>query len=203
MNLSITNISIDKWPVASAGITILAGETRVIDRTLDEVLSMRELHRDIAAGIFVIELTPTPDELASEILTSAFREFPVLATDLLSGDITVRKSFAAGITAGPDDVVIYAVGALPALLGPKYRVIDAYAVILTPVGGSSLTVKDAPAGVQLAVVSSAAADIARATALGAAAASVQVTLGPTKGLIFTRSNDNVAGELYITLRKEA
>ena len=124
---------------------------------------------------------------------------PVAATDVASGLVLFHKAFTAGGGGSPDDVTVIAANALPF----KFRVVDAWAAIGTGIGASTLNVytRAAGAGTLLAgPIDSASAQLARMTG---PTASVVATPASTEGVFVRRSDDGVAGEVFILVRRES
>jgi hypothetical protein len=201
--LTITNVSADAYYLNDIYVAIPAGESVVIQRAISEISAMAGLQAAVAAGTLTFAVAYDVAELDSGLAQSAGQSIPaaVEAADLVSSAILIRKAMVSGGATGTaDDVTIYAVNNLPYPI----RILDARAVISTAVGGSSLTVRSAAAGggTQVAVVSSAAAGIARATALGVSNTSVLLTPGSSVGLFVRRSDRSVVGEIVISARRE-
>jgi len=200
---SITNISSDEVHLGDFYLTIAAGETKTLsNRSVDEVSGLSSVQREVADGNITFTVTPTADELASGLMAPPnsisgddFQE--VAAAAPLSGVAEIRSEFAAGGGGSPDDVALYAANALPY----KFRVLDAHVKVSTAVGGSTLLLRDeaAGAGTLLASMSGAATGRSEMSDNLTAVA----TPGATKGLFLRRSDNGVAGEVIITIRRES
>jgi len=201
--ITITNVSSDAFYLNDIYATIPAGESVETQRAISEISAMAGLQAAVTAGVLTLSIEYSASELASGLALAAGPSIPaaVEATDLVAAPISIRKAMVSGGTSGTaDDVTIYAVNNLPYAI----RILDAHAVISTAVVGSSLTVRSAAAGAgtQAAVVSSASAGVARASALGASNTSVVLTPGSSVGLFVRRSDRSVVGEVVITARRE-
>jgi hypothetical protein len=201
--ITITNVSSDAFYLNDIYATIPAGESVETQRAISEISAMAGLQAAVTAGVLTLSIEYSASELASGLALAAGPSIPaaVEAADLVAAPISIRKAMVSGGASGTaDDVTIYAVNNLPYAI----RILDAHAVISTAVIGSSLTVRSAAAGAgtQAAVVSSASAGVARASALGASNTSVLLTPGSSVGLFVRRSDRSVVGEVVITARRE-
>lgn len=216
MNVEIINNTSEIVPIREMYTSIGANATISTDQFFPgDLEKMEDLQAKKADGTLTVNVTFTDDELASLLVTApgSVQAAAAAATDDASTTdeagqasitITVWRSFVAGVPGTADDVVIFSEGDMPAEYGPKYRLIDAMAVVSAAVALSTLTIRnrEANAGDQLALLDSASVGLKRATALGAADSSVQTTLDATHGLVIRRSDRGVAGEVMLTLRKE-
>jgi len=209
MQVVIQNPGATDIPVSGLDIVIRAGlTTSPIDIAANRMSDLVDLMAKAAAGSLVVTVTPTAAEIASGFLAppqsmQADDMAPVAAIEIVSGLILGRFAFTALAAGTPDNLSIAAVGATPAALKDKFRIINAWADIVTGIALSTLTLKPIVGGTQLAVVSSAAPGPQVLVALGAANASVVQTVSPTTGLILNRSDRGVAGEIFFFARRES
>lgn len=200
---TIVNLSSDPIPMGDFYFRDLAvGETLVLtDRSASEVSSLRVVQEELAAGNISFSVAYTAAELASGLMSPPnsiggddFQE--VAAATPMAPVSTFYKAFVAG-GGGPDDVVIFAANNLPF----KFRVLDAHVKVSAPIGGATLLLRDeaAGAGNLLASMSGAAAGRDEMSDNTTAVA----TPGATKGLFLRRSDNGVAGEVIVTVRRES
>lgn len=203
MQVTITNVTSESVLIQDLYTTIEAGESITVERSSTDLPRMASLQKNIADGNVTISVTPTADEIASGLLQSpqtiqAADMAPVDATDVAAGLVVLRVPLVAGGGGSPDDVQAYAANALPF----KFRVLDAWAMVSTGVGASTLNVYTQAAGAGTLVagpLDSAAAGIVRMTGPNASALAVP---GATEGLFIRRSDDGVAGEVCLLVRRE-
>lgn len=203
MQVAITNITSESVLIQDLYISIAAGDTVTVDRASTDLPRMASLQDALAAGSVTVVVTPTADEIASGLLQApktveARDQAPVDAADVAAGAILLRAELAAGAGGSPDDVTVYAANALPF----KFRVVDAWAMISTAVGASTLNLytQAAAAGTLVAgPLDSAATGIVRMTG---PTTSALATPGATEGLFVRRSDDGVAGEVFLLVRRE-
>jgi hypothetical protein len=204
MQLVVTNISSDPVYIRDLYIEIPAGESVTTDRAASDMSGMSGLIEALDAGTVSVSLTPSAAEIASGFLTppqavQAVDMAPVAAAEIAAGLVVLRVPLVAGGGGSPDDVTAYAANALPF----KFRVLDAWAMISTGVGASTLNAytQAAAAGTLLAgPIDSALAGIVRMTGPNASALAVP---GATEGLFIRRSDDGVAGEVFLLVRRES
>jgi hypothetical protein len=142
---------------------------------------------DIAAGW----ATPPQSVESSDIAS-------VGSSDVAAATILFRQAFAAVVGAGaPDDIAVFAVGSLPF----KCRVVDAWAFVATPINPSTIDARtQAVAGGTL--LASFDTGTAGRVSLSAPNASTQAVPGSTEGLFLHRSDNRVAGEVFLLVRRE-
>lgn len=204
MQLVVTNISSSPVYIRDLYVEIPAGGSVTTERSGSDLSGMEGLIVALDAGTVSVAITPTSAEVASGFLTppqavEARDMAPVAASYVASGLILLRVPLTAGGGGSPDDVIAYALNALPF----KFRVLDAWALISVAVGGSSLHVytRAAAAGTLVAgPVASAAVGIYRMTGPNACVLAVP---GATEGLFVRRSDDAVAGEICLLVRMES
>lgn len=204
MQLVVTNISSSPVYIRDLYTEIAAGESVTTERSGSDLSGMTGLIEALDAGTVSVSVTPSAAEIASGFLTppSAIQAqdmAPVAAADIAAGLVVLRVPMAAGGGGAPDDVTAYAANALPF----KFRVLDAWALISTAVGASTLNVYTQAAGAGTLVagpIDSAVAGIARMTGPNASALAVP---GATEGLFVRRSDDGVAGEVFLLVRRES
>lgn len=123
------------------------------------------------------------------------KQVGVVDANGLSPLLVIRKSFSAGGGGSADDVTIYGANA------PfGFRVVDSWLYVLTAVGGSTCTLRDATGGAGNALsdaFSSAATGKKENTALTATR-----TIAANGTVVLRRSDNGVAGEVFLLAQKE-
>jgi hypothetical protein len=117
---------------------------------------------------------------------------------LLSGDFEIRKSFTAGVAGTPDDVAIFAAGAVPG----KMRILAVEGVVATAIVATTLQVRTLAGGLGTLVGEIAGTPAGHQSSTSTVTATQVVTPGPTIGLFLRRSDRGVAGEVIIRGRYE-
>jgi hypothetical protein len=180
------------------------GDTVTFSRKGSDLSRMTSLQTLVAAGKVSVVVVPTADELASGLLTpplaiQAADIQPVAAAVVDAPDVTLRISVPAGVGGGADDVTVYPLNAFPY----KARVMWARAIVSATPGASTVALRTQPggAGLLLATLSTAAVGPVPAPAAGFNASTV-VTPGAGVGLFVRRSNNTIACEIEVTLRRE-
>ncbi len=180
------------------------GDSVTFSRKASDLSRMTSLQAAAAAGKVSVSVVPTADELASGLLTppqtiQAADMQPVAAAVVDAPTITLRVPVPAGVGGGADDVTVYALNAFPY----KARVMWARAIVSATPGASTVALRtqSGGAGTLLATLDT--------TALGpvpgptaAFTGSTVVTPGASVGLFVRRSNNTIACEIEITLRRE-
>jgi len=218
METRITNLTVKKQPIRELYSAVPAGIGQVLSTTAlyaPDLQKMTDLQSKVAEGLVEVAIVPTAAEIASGLLGGLDMGQPAAVAPVLdtnvdnamaqaSQDIIIRRFFAAGAGGAPDDVTIFGEGLMPHSLGPKYRVLDAFMLISVNVAAMVVTVRNRAAGVgdQLAVLDAATTGLKRPTAMGAGNVTVLTTLDATHGLVLRRGDSAIAGEIFITLRKE-
>lgn len=174
----------------------------VANRSVHELDGMRDLKAKVAAGDVSISISYTATDL-----TAGFAQAPgsveavdaaaVAAATAAAAPITFRVPMTAGGGGAPDDVTVFAANLLPF----KFRVIDAYALISTAVGASTLSVRTQAAGAGTLLASLSSATTGRQPLTGPNASAL-ATPGATEGLFIRRSDNGVAGEVVVIARRE-
>lgn len=199
----ITNLTSADVLIQELYATVPAnGSITVTDREPCDLLKMPMLLAALTAAQVSLSITYTPEEIASGLITppdavQAVDMAPVAATDAASGLVLIRAEFPAGVGGAPDDVQVYAAGALPF----KFRAVDVWALVSTAVGASTLDAytQAGGAGTLLGSVPSA---VTGRNAMTAPLATAVATPGATEGLFIRRSDSGVAGEVFILARRE-
>lgn len=209
MDFTFTNLSSTEQHIGDFyGLTLApAGEpgaTKTITgRFASVVPTLTRTQALVEAGTITFSTTPSSAETSSGMLTP---DLAVEASDMASvaaGSVesmsqTFYHSFAApGGGGSPADVIIIAVDALPY----KFRVIDAVMMVTTAVGASSSVLRDEAAGAGTAIATFDSGSTGRVVDATRDATDV-ITPGATKGLILRLSDDAVAGEIAVTIRRE-
>jgi hypothetical protein len=201
----ITNIHTEAVHLGDFYKTLAVGETITLEnRDPNELSGMPTVQTALAAAQISLVITPSADELASGLLTPKnaveAQDFQaVAAADPAAPIQVIYKAFAAGTPGTPDDVVIYAANALPY----KMRVLDVIGFVATNIAAETVKVNDEAAG---AGTDAATLDYGAATGRvvdAAVTATTVYTPGATKGLFLRRSDQGVAGEVLILVRRES
>lgn len=202
-SITITNLTSQPLPITELYATIAPNGTLTTNRYASDLPRMTSLQAAIAAGSAALTVAYSSNELASGLTqapqsTTDKSAQPVAADATATQEIEVRKTLTAGVAGTPDDVTVYALNALPY----KCRVIDAYAIISTAIGASTLQIRSqaAGAGTLCAEISSAA--LGKAEWDSTVTATQVLTPGSSVGLFIRRSDRGVAGEVVVVLRKE-
>lgn len=195
--LTITNLSAtDKLNLGDFYVELAASGVLVTERAWVDVPRMKALMASVAAGAASLSIAYTADEIASGLGVGG--SFPVVAAAVESGLTVIRKAFVAGGGGVPDDVIVYAVGDLP----NGYRVVDAYAFVGTAVALSTLELNSQPASAGTLYATFSSATTGRKTDATLTSA-IKLTNATTDGLYIYRSDNGVAGEVYLLCRAEA
>jgi hypothetical protein len=203
MDVTITNISAAPVAIGDLYTTIPVGGFVTTKRSASQLSAMVGLQKAVESNLVTVAATLESFESASGLAipsgTIQAGDVAVVApTDAAAATFEIRKSFAVGAGGAPDDVTVYAANSLPY----KVRVLDAYALVSTAVGASTLQARDQAAGAgQLAAQMSAAATGRSAMTLPTA--SVVLTPGALIGLFIRRSDSGIAGEVVLTCRRES
>lgn len=202
---TITNLTSEDIYLGDFYAWCRVGTPMVLEnRSADEVSGLRVTQEQLAAGNISFVITSTAAELASGLLapsnTVEARDFQqVAAADVAAPVQVLFKAFAAGVGGSPDDVVVYAAGELPY----KMRILDVIGFVDTTVVAATVDVQDEAAG---AGTTAATLDFATATGRVTNDTFTGTTVydtGATKGLFLRRSDDGVAGEVLIYVRRES
>lgn len=170
----------------------------------DELNRSAEFAQLVSDGVFTITRVPGTDVELSEAISVAAETVNV--TDLAEVDsnhmgsmVVLRKAYTSGGSSGtPDDVTIFA-----ATCPMGLRVVDAFTVVTTAVGASTLSVRTATAGggtLLVAALSSGAAGLARSAGTSPTATSLVASGG---SIYIRRSDRSVVGELFLVCVKES
>jgi hypothetical protein len=203
-SILITNISGAPLPLSDLGSKTLAvNEAVTIQRPAGFISSMRSLIAALAAGSITVLVTPTAEEIASGLLTPPQAVQPVdmaavASTDVAAVEGEFRKAFAAGGGGSADDVTIFAANNFPY----KVRITGMRTRVKTGVSGATVVARTAAAGGGTAL-GTCDAEAAGTTFEKTGADSVVVTPGTLVGLFIRRSDSGVAGEVYLSYRRES
>ena len=124
---------------------------------------------------------------------------PAATTAVSVGAYTIiRQSFPAALTGNPDDVTVYAAGALPF----RMRIANIWGYVATAVGAVTVNVRSAAggAGTDVGTVAFGATGYIAMTPV-VANTTIELTPGATIGLFLRRSNDTVAGEVLMLVQR--
>lgn len=199
----ITNISAGTVHIGDFLLDIPAGATASISgRDGSEVPGLFHVRQKLLAGLITFRVEYTGDEIAS-----GFNAPPnsvggddtqeVAAAELLAVPMSIYEDIAAGAGGAADDATIYAVDSLPF----KFRILQVWLDVETPVGASSATLRDeaAGAGQTLATFDTATVGIKTSSSdLG-----LVVTPSATTGLFLRRSDSGVAARVVLFGRRES
>lgn len=200
--LTITNISGSDLHLGDFYLTIPAGASRDVDRAANDISGLPTLQKALADGAATLSVQYTADELASGLLSlpdavQAEDMAPVAASALPSPAVLLRASIPAGAGGAPDDVALFAVGAVPW----KFRILDAWAFVSAGNGvGEAIQLRTALAGGGTLLSTLDATNTGRIS--GAATATGLVTPGGSVGLIARRSDSAIAAEVCLIVRRE-
>lgn len=207
MDVTVTNTTSPSEAVTLGDIyktLAAAGDSCTFSRKASDLSRMTSLQALVAAGKVSVSVVPTADELASGLLTppqtiQAADMQPVAAAVVDAPTVTLRVSVPAGVGGTADDVTVYALNSFPY----KARVLWARAIVSVAVGSSTaaLRTQAGGAGTLLATLDTGTpGPVSGPTS--AFTASAVVTPGSSVGLFVRRSNNTVACEIEITLRRE-
>lgn len=202
--ITITNLTSEVQHIGDlyADLSASPGTIVLNNRAANELDGMRSLKALILAGSVSVSVAYSAADVASGFTTPIQSVEPKdilpVAADGMTAGIVLRKAMVAAGPGAPDDVEIFAVGALPF----KLRVVDFWAQVVTNIAGS-LQLRDeaAGAGTLAGTVDSTTAGRIQGTA--PSNATVVLTPGATKGLFIRRSDNGVDGEVFVLLRPES
>jgi len=171
-----------------------------VERTTTDLPRMKTLQAAIAEDRVAVSVTYSPDEVASGLASppnavEAQDIAAVSAPTPMSGVALVRHSLLAGGGGSPDDLTV--IETLPF----KFRIIDAWGFVSAPVSGSTLEVRTQAggAGTKLAELDSGSTGQKRWQGLLSTGVA---TPGTLEGLFVHRSDNGVAGEVFLLVRPE-
>jgi hypothetical protein len=200
--LQIENITTEDIYLRDFYTNLLAGKSITVDRAASDLPRLASLQKAVADGQVSLSVSYSADEAASGLhappaVTEAGDLAPVAPGTPAAALFTIFKDIPAGAGGAPDDVEIYPAGGLPS----TFRVLDVLAFVSTPVGGSSVTLRDEAAGAGSALA--AAVPTASAGRKTADSTSTSVaTPASAKGLFARRSDSGIALQLVIIARPE-
>jgi hypothetical protein len=206
--VTVTNLSATEGLyIGELYTTIPAGGSIVISRSTSDLSRMSGLQQAVAASSAAVSVALETYETSSGLAVApgsvqAQDMQPVAATDAAAGEITIRKAFTAGGALGtPDDVTIFAAGAVPY----KMRILDAVAYLSTASGGALklLTIRTEAGGTGVACAEISSASTGRAGQTATVTASQVVTPGTAVGLFIRREDRDAVGEVVLTVRRES
>jgi hypothetical protein len=200
----VTNVSSAPVYISDFYTTVAVGKSVTTTRAPSDLPRMASLQSAIAAGTVTVAVTLSTNEVSSGLA-----EAPqvVQAADIAPGaasgfvaDATLRIPIPAGVGGSADDIVVYALNAIPL---PKFRVINAIAYWSAGTGaGEYVQVRTASAGGGTLVTRVPATGTGQATVDPSITATVDVVNGPSVGLFVRRSTNIIGGELFLTVRPE-
>ena len=198
---TITNLTSSPVYIGDFYYNLAANEVLTLTgRSLNEVPDLASVQEKVADGLVTFGITPTADELASGMMSppNAIQAQDLQAVD--AADVAaVEQTFYKEVTAtgAPDDVVIFAAGALPY----KFRVLEAIFVVSTSPGASTADLRDeaAGAGTDLGGFDQGSTGRKYSDELSAPV----VTPGAAKGLFLNRSDGDSVGYVLVRVRREA
>lgn len=201
---TITNLTSEEIYLGDLRISVKTTEPRILqNRSTSELADLTTTMERFAAGDIAFDVTLSVAEKASGLLlaqntVNGEDVAEVAAAEVLAVSPTLFKDMAAGGGGSPDDVTIYAAGAVPF----KFRVLDAWAWVDSTPGASSVTIRTeaAGAGDVLATFDTGTTGLKQSTtALG----TVVVTPGAAIGVFGRRSDDAIDGRVFLLIRRES
>jgi hypothetical protein len=195
--LTVTNLSSAPVFIGDLYTTVPVGGSITTTRNATDLPAMHGLQAAIVAGSVAASIQYSTTESGSGFVGQGEPAGPATG---LSTEIVVRTPLTSGGSSGTaDDVVVYALNALPA---PKLRIIDAYAILSTVVASSHIQLYTQAAAAGTLVTSISSATAGRAGTEVTDTATVVITNGSTVGLFAHRTDRSVVGELFVVLRPE-
>ena len=194
---TVTLTAVKDVHVGDVGVSLKAGDVLKFERAASDIPRLKSVAAAIAAGDLTMQVAYSADEKASGIASppgsvDAADAAPVAADGTIALGQVARKALAAGAGGAADDTTVLTASA-------NLRVVDAWAIITTPVTAATLDIRDATAGAGtlLASLSAATAGVSRlSTSAGSA------VLASGKPLVIRRSDSGVAAEVFVLLRSE-
>ena len=164
-------------------------------RALSDLGRMSDLMAKLDAHTVSMSVVPTADELAAGV---GITQANVATAGVSSELVMFHVPLVAGVVGTADDVTIFAANALPF----KFRVLDASLLVSAAVGASTVQIwtHAAAAGTEIASFSSGSTGAVEGVFVGNA--TTVVAPSSTNGLFAHRSNNTVAGEVMLLVRKE-
>ena len=202
MDCVVTNISASSVTIRDLYKTLAPGESVSFSRPSSHLPTMGGLQAAIMAGTVTFTATPTAAEVASGLLAppasiQAVDMQPVDPTGVDAGEIVWRVPLVAGVGGTADDVTGFALNAVPY----KARIMSVRGLVLTAVGAATVQVRTQAAGAGTLIGTLDFGTVGNA-ALTGFTSSVVLTPGSTVGLFARRSNNTVAGEIFLGVRRE-
>ena len=200
--ITITNLTTLDVPITELYDKVPAGvgKTLVVQRFQAVFTRMPNLMAAINASKVSIAIVYTADELASGLLIPSAvgpgAVAPVAPAVVDAAPIVMRAPLPIGVPAVPDDIALFAAGALPY----KFRVLDAHVKVSAAVALSTLVLRDEALGAGNVLASMSGAATGRSDMTDNLTA--LATPGPLKGLFVNRSDGGVVGEVIVLIRKE-
>lgn len=200
--LTIQNLTNEEVLLQDLYTSIAPNGTIKVERTTTDLPRMKTLQAAIAEDKVAVSVTYSPEEVASGLASppNAVEAQDIAAVSALtpmSGVALIRQSLGAGGGGSADDTVVIVAGGLPF----KFRIIDAWGYVSTPVSGSTLEVRTQVGGVgtKLAELDSNSTGQKRWQGLLSTGVA---SPGALEGLFVRRSDDGVAGEVFLLVRPE-
>lgn len=194
--VTILNLTASPVYVSDIYTSVPANASLDITRSVSDLSRMAALQSLIAAGSLSAAVTYSADEKASGLIDVGTTASA--ATGIGDEDI-IRVPFAAGVAGTADDVTVYALNSLPY---KKLRILDAWAIVATAIGGTTLQVRTQSGGAGTLCAEMSSASTGRAGETATVTASQAITSGASVGLFVRRSDRGVAGEVFIKVRPE-
>lgn len=194
--LTITNTSSTSPLLLQDFYTTLgAGKSITVVRSASDIPRLTSLMAALNAQSATLSVQYSADEIGSGLIGDSGAAVP--AATIQSGMTLFRVAFTAGAGGSAADHTIFAVNDMPA----AYRLFNAVLFVGTAVSASTVAVRSTTggAGTLYYTFSGAATGTIAPTAVNAAPLAVRSS---TTGLIVRRSDDGIAGEIYISARAE-
>jgi hypothetical protein len=194
--LVVSNLTTSPVFVTDLYATVPASGSISTSRASSDLPRMASLQALIAAGTLAAAITYTAAEKASGLVDVGT---PAPGASGIGDDDVIRIPFTALVAGTPDDVVLYALNALPY---KKMRIVDAFAIVSTAIAATTLQVRTVSGGAGTLCAEMSSATAGRQGQTATVTASQVITNGASVGLFLRRSDRGVAGEIVITVRPE-
>lgn len=199
----VTNLDTVPTTVGDLYTTLAVGGSVTTSRALTDLPRMANLQNLIANGKVSLSVTNTADESASGLASSpnsvGADDFASVSAATVAAPLqTMYVSIASGGGGSPADSTLFAVNTFPY----KVRVMDVVGYVSTAVAASTVTVRTAAAGGGALLGSLDSATTGRKETTAPVGTTV-VTPGGAVGLFVRRSDNGVACEVMLTVRRES
>lgn len=202
MDVTVTNISTGPVYVSDLYTTLAASGSVTFKRSASELSAMVSLQKSVALGLLTVAAQPEAYEVASGLMTApgSVDAGDLAAVDsgvAASGEIVIRKNFT---TTASTDIVLFAANQLPY----KIRILDAYLLISTAQGSSTLQLFPQAAGGGTAITTATSSAATGRVAMPLTNNQSQLVWQSAQNGLFLRpsAHSGVVGEVVITARRE-